>query len=76
MKYQCSVSCHCGNPSVDVDCYGTFEYCEGICTRCGASHIGRQVLISSGEHRYVTEIKHTIKSRFLYEYEMLKEMLQ
>lgn len=72
MEYQCSVLCHCDNPSIDVHCYGSFEYCEGVCPRCGATHVGKQIPLSSGGHRYVIEIKHTTMSRVLYFVELVK----
>ena len=64
-KYQQSVSCHCSKFSIDVKCYGSFEYSEGVCSNCGAIHIGRQIKTQSG-HRYETEIKHSPRSKFLY----------
>jgi hypothetical protein len=69
MEYQCSVFCHCSNPSIRVDCYGDFEYQEGTCSICGAIHIGRQipsVVFGKSKHKYVTEIKHTLRSRIMY----------
>lgn len=72
MEYQCSVSCHCGKPSINVHCYGTFEYCKGVCSRCGAVHIGKQIPLSNGDHRYISEISHTVKSSMLHFFELIR----
>lgn len=72
-SYQCSVHCHCGRPSIQVDCYGTFEYCEGTCSRCGTRHIGKQIPLSNGNHRYETEEIPTVTSGVMKTKEFLKD---
>lgn len=66
VKYQCSIFCHCTKLPKNIACYGNFEYCVGICPNCGATHIGRQIPLADGGHRYVTEIRHTVKSTILH----------